>query len=457
MVWVQTLESPRMPQRSKARSSPLSASSGSSALGSCPASPGRQIASPSSQDVRTPLRRNPGVRLPREGASPGGGEVIAARSGWMSRTLQSAEDMDTYDCTDRKLAISKSTGSLSTASASPSEVRRPSIHKSASSTWHPGCSAGKASPGWRRQQARPALVDKQDKLAALRQWDQKRIAEKVEHGKQLREERFDRLLNETQAGAGPVFDATMTLRKHETNEDTRRRNLYATWSDSVYEPLKTQIESHLSPPDRVFEQALSGSKTVGFQLPGQSFSLQARHEDDPTWKDLTDHAWEDAFDREATAVLEGWCPLDMKASSSDPSRGLRPLGARTRPALDPTSWGQLKLQGTLYGRFAQVVEEGPHARMGKRGAPDIFPPDEMDRVPAAGKRSIRAGPRTTQHHDVGMLRGDGAAWNGEASLSKTCYGVSSGAPVQDHYTYETGARVTDVEFPLGKRMVPRFQ
>jgi len=382
--------------------------------------------------------------------------MIAAESGWMSRTLQSAEDLATFDCMDRKLAPSRSAGNLSTTDASRSEAGRPSIHKSASSTWHPGCSPGKASPGWRRQQQRPALVDKQDKLEALRQWDQKRIAEKVEHGKQLREERFDRLLNETRSGGGPVFDAMMTLRKHETHEDTRKRNLYATWSDRVYEPLQTQIEAHLSPPDRVFEQTLSGSKTVGFQMPGQSFSLQARREDDPTWKQLTDHAWEDAFDREATAVIEGWCPWDMKASSSDPSLGLRPPAARSRPVLDPTSWGQLKLQGTLYGRFAQVVEEGPHARMGKRGGADIFPPDEADRVSAAGKRSIRAGPRAIQHHDTGMLRRDGAAWNGEASLSKTCYGVSSGAPVQDHYTFETGARVTDVEFPIGKRMVPHF-
>mmetsp|Transcript_12583 Transcript_12583/g.23724 ORF Transcript_12583/g.23724 Transcript_12583/m.23724 type:complete len:134 (-) Transcript_12583:31-432(-) len=132
------------------------------------------------------------------------------------------------------------------------------------------------------------------------------------------------------------------------------------------------------------------------------------------------------------------------------------MRSRSRLTFEPTKWGQLQLQGTVYGRFAQAVEKGPGARMGKKAATEISAPDESDGVQTAGKRTVRDGSRRVRHHDTGMLRGDGTAVRGESSLRKTWHGVSSGAPDQDHYTFEVGARVTDCEFPLGKRTFPQW-
>lgn len=481
MVWLQTFESPRMPQRGEAERG--GSPQGTLTL-SAPASPAATIragrpGSPAGQNV-TPVRKVMGARLPREGACLGGGEISVVDRGWHAKTIRCAQEPEMRDW---KMVASKSTGSISDAGrsdenrsalhrsasatwhgsaaqakGSPGSKSDGSFHRSASATWHAGGSPTKGSPcsgsrGWR---PRPDLVAKQERLNARRQLDQARIAEKVEHGKQRREDRFDRLLNETFSGTHKVFDGISKVRQHELHEEQRRRDLHANWGEKVYQPLETQILDHMNPPHRALEQSLSGSKSVGFQIPGQSFKLQVHREDDPTCREMADHAWEDAFDREATAVLSGFSTWDLRAAGADPNRGLSPPAARSKPVLDPTMWGQQKLQGTLFGRFAQVVEEGPNVRMGKRGAPDISAPCESDGVACAGKRSIRAGPHVVQHHDTGMLRRDGAAWNGESFLNRSSYGASSGAPVQDHYTYETGGRVTDVEFPLGKRMYPSF-
>lgn len=354
------------------------------------------------------------------------------------------------------LGRSKSTGSLSGTITKSEDVGQ-----QARATWQAGISPEKSSPGQNSWQRRN-LVEKQEKLDSQRQQDHKNIAEKVEFHKRLREERFDRLMNETFRPSRPVYETAMTLREHIMHEEQRKRDLHAMWEEKVYEPIKAQIEHHMNPADRTMQASVSSSR--GYIPPktqqsvSDGFRVQVHREDDPTWREVSDHTWEETFDREATAILEGWSTSsNLRASTlEDPSRGLSPAAARSRPVLDPTMWGQLKLQGTLFGRFAQVVEEGPNARMGKRGGPTICAPDESDGVPSAGKRSIRAGPRSIRHNDTGMLRGDGTAWNGQGSLRKTWHGASSVAPLQDHYTYETGARVTDVEFPLGKRTFPNF-
>merc|ERR1719263_439633 len=126
-------------------------------------------------------------------------------------------------------------------------------------------------------------------------------------------------------------------------------------------------------------------------------------------------------------------------------------GARSRPTLEPSLWSQEHLQGTLFGHFAQIAEQGAEFKRSRRGGTDIHIPDENDGVEAVGKRNTRAFGR----NDLGILKGDTAA-QGESSTKKTAWGAASGAPTQDHYTYETGTRVTDIEFPLGKRMFPEF-
>ena len=43
---------------------------------------------------------------------------------------------------------------------------------------------------------------------------------------------------------------------------------------------------------------------------------------------------------------------------------------------------------------------------------------------------------------------------GESQQYKLDAGESCGAPCQNHYDFSTGQKVTDNEFPLGKRVFP---
>lgn len=415
--------------------------------------PQRSSSLPSRQAAST-QRKVAGRWLPREGALPGGGNISVSDHQRLARLVQRAEEP--------RLATSDSSGSLSSASPIKNHV----LDEKARATWQAGTHPPKGEMGAKRWKHR-CLSMKHEMLDALRQQDQKHISEKVAHHKELRDERFERLMNATFSGFQPVLEASTVLRQHQVSEVQRKRDLHAAWGEHVYQPLETQILDHLNPVTQALERNASSPTIAGdfakrpptrFRQHHEPFRVQVHVEDDPTWKQIADHTWEESFDREATAVLDGLnASAKLRAAAlDDASRGLSPARARSRPVLDPTLWGQLRLQATLYGRFPQVVEEGPDARMGKRGAPKICPPDESDGMLAAGKRSIRAGPHAIQHNDTGMLRGDGSAWNGQAFLSRTWHGASSGAPMQDHYTFAIGSAATDVEFPIGKRLVPHF-
>merc|ERR1712070_1016011 len=168
-------------------------------------------------------------------------------------------------------------------------------------------------------------------------------------------------------------------------------------------------------------------------------------------------ATEEAFDREAARVI-GWTarspfspgpPSVMRQTWAPGEVRLEPGAGR--PTLEPTEWGQTKLQALPCGNFAQCVEQGPQARMFTRGGADCsFAPDESDGISAAGKRTARVfGSRSVSHSDLGLLR---TSDRGQAALHKTSLGASSAAPMQDHYSYQTGPAVTNAEFPLGKRL-----
>lgn len=94
-------------------------------------------------------------------------------------------------------------------------------------------------------------------------------------------------------------------------------------------------------------------------------------------------------------------------------------------------------------------ENGPEFRRCRRGGTDAHIPDPSDGVLAAGTLKSKV------HGlgDVGILRGTHNV-QGEASLHKNLLGRSCGAPNQDHYAYETGAYVTDLEFPTRMKVFP---
>lgn len=297
------------------------------------------------------------------------------------------------------------------------------------------------------ERKRIEIKSKLRKIDDARERHLKEMAEVVERRHERRGERFDRLLENVTGRDNLAYRTALALRERQDHEEKSRRELHQNWEQQVYQPIAKQAYDHMNPPNRAMKQMLHGSKTVGFLLPETKKTIVANVDGDPNRRPVVELAKERAFHQVANAVLG--------QSSSSPD--LRMIAghvvprARSRPSMEPELWGQVRLQGTLFGHFAQIAEQGANFKRTRRGGTDVHVPDEHDGVEAVGKRNTRSFGR----NDLGILKGDTAA-RGEASSFKQSWGAASGAPTQDHYTYEQGTRVTDIEFPLGKRMFPAF-
>jgi len=297
------------------------------------------------------------------------------------------------------------------------------------------------------ERKRAEILSKLSKVEAQRQRDLKDMVEVVEKRHERRAERFERLLDNVTGRDNLAYRTAMALRERDDHEIRRKRQLHENWDEQVYKPIATQAYEHMNPPNRNIKQMQHGSKSVGFLLPDSKKTLVANVDGDPNRKPVIEMAKENAFHQVANAVLG-------KSSSAPDLRlmaGHVVPRARSRPTMEPELWSQVHLQGTLFGHFAQIAEQGANFKRARRGGTDVHIPDEHDGVEAVGKRSTRSFGR----NDLGILKGDTAA-QGESSGHKSSWGAASGAPTQDHFTYETGCRVTDVEFPLGKRMFAGF-
>lgn len=309
------------------------------------------------------------------------------------------------------------------------------------------------------------MLHKKEKHDAVRDRDQKLITERIESSKDLREARFKRLLSSMTGEGTLAFETAMDLRERSEREEARRRELYKDWDENIFQPMAAQAHRRLNPPDRRFEQALSGTRSVTWSLPGdEEIRLIHKVRDCPVRRPMVEHAKENAFHLAAEKVLgrSQSAPILRGGAASGgldlPSRTSGVLGytedeiipkARSKETLDPTVWSQTRIQDTLYGHFAQKSEQGKGFKACIRQGPNMHLPDESDGVPVAGVRFSRA----TGYNDKGILVGERAA-RGESSVCKTFHGRSSAAPAQDHFTFETGRRVTDLEFPLGRRPPP---
>lgn len=297
------------------------------------------------------------------------------------------------------------------------------------------------------ERKRAEIMSKLSKVEAQRQRDLKDMLEVVERRHERREDRFKRLVENVTGRDNLAYRTAMALRERQDHEDKRRRELHANWDEQVHQPIALQAYEHMNPPNRVIKQTLVGSKSVGFLLPTDKKVLRANVEADPNRKPVIELAKESMFHQAASAVLgQSHSMHDLRNIG-----GSNAPGARSRPSLEPSLWSQERLQGTLFGHFAQIAEQGANFKRSRRGGTNIHIPPEDDGVEAVGKRSTRAFGK----NDLGILKGDTAA-QGESSTHKMEWGAASGAPVQDHFTYETGVRVTDIEFPLGKKMFPQF-
>lgn len=305
-----------------------------------------------------------------------------------------------------------------------------------------------------QERRRLEIQRKQAKVEDLRARDQKVIQEAVEFKKDLREQRFLRLLdNLTQKGV--AFQTAMELQEFDANEVNRRMGLLHEWEQQCWTPIAQQAFHKMNPP--TYSKQFKGSRKVAFQLPNDVFRFKVDSKKDPTLRCLLQHAEEEAFDKYVTATLgrSQSVPahkqvLRLMQAQETPAVGFLPR-AVTRPVLEPELWSSTQIEGTMFGRFATATAWGAEGRRLRRGGADVFIPDESDGVPPAGTRMSR----TLGPYDKGILQGD-CGFLGESSAFKTRSGAGPVAPCQDHFDFDVSQEATNLEFPQGKKLFPEF-
>lgn len=302
-----------------------------------------------------------------------------------------------------------------------------------------------------QEQHMATIIAKHEKLEEKRERDRRAVLERVEFNKEQREDRFKRLLDEVMGRDSLTSLLAWEIRRREAHQEKRQKELHAAWEEKVFNPLQTQAHEKLNPQDRALLQRLAGTKSVSFEMPGDVFRLRASPHEDPVRKVLVETAKENAFHQAASAVLgQSHSAPDLRSLQSAP--GQKPTlipKPVSRPVLEPVEWGQVAIKGTIHGHTAQVTRNGTGLRRTVKGGKDAHLPDESDGVVPAGTRK---GPNGAIN-DKGILKGD-AASRGSASEHKNPFGSSCAAPGQDHYMFEIGSHVTNMEYPHGKRLFP---
>lgn len=337
-------------------------------------------------------------------------------------------------------------GRLAKSTSAPSMHSESILKGSASQTGQQQMTGGSRSGMPQRAVSQADLreeLKRRDKLAKVQEQrvgDALSIQERVERNKDLREQRFNRLMEEVMGDDPLKQHCAELLRDTEKDEYRRESAMCDAWHAKVFDRIQRQIQKEMNPASRMLAQQQRGKKEVGIREPGDKLVAMYPQDADPMKADLRKFAKEEHFRRQAERYLAG----DSEASVDEILRPGRIRKYTSKPTLEPEYWEQYKLQATPYGHFAQVAEAGQGFRtLVKRGN---HAPPEHDGIAAAGKRRTR-----WEKNDLGILKGE-IRHRGEASLQKRDYGASNSAPNQDHYLYETGRRVVDSEFPQGKRM-----
>eukprot|EP00928_Gymnodinium_smaydae_P047294 TRINITY_DN31556_c0_g1_i1.p1 TRINITY_DN31556_c0_g1~~TRINITY_DN31556_c0_g1_i1.p1 ORF type:complete len:532 (-),score=74.61 TRINITY_DN31556_c0_g1_i1:100-1530(-) len=433
------------------------------------------------RSIRSPTPGAHGNRLPREGHK-GGGSLVTPNPGLLETVVFEVELHADHDPFPPGLGATQGAGSRSASRShsrgagartrgtrSTGEQGRHTSANSgtsaagkgtsqpdsaASSVAHPndGEAQGPKKIG-QEERKRAEIFSKWQKIEVLRSQDQKGILERVERGRDRREERFDRLLEAVTGRDNLAYKTALALRERENHEEKRRQELHDAWESKVYQPITVQASKHMNPPDRERSQRETGSKSVDFRLPSDTRRIVVNVLDDPVRGPMVDHARENCFHHVANQVMGNSqsAPTLRDHFSPPQAPGSIVSRARTRPVLEPSNWSLPQLKSTMFGDFAGKCEYGPGFRRALRGGTDVHIPDSSDCVLAAGSTHSRA----YGTGDVGILRGDTAA-QGESFNFKTAQGASSAAPAQDHFGFARGAHITDMEFPLGKRIFPEF-
>lgn len=408
-------------------------------------------------------------RLPREGPAPGAGMMeVHDRSifdNQVREAIASAAELPPGLSSSKRRSSTAANRKIKknsrSESNSTSQHRDGTTRSSGSTTGSPRSSVGgdKRPPVTQQrlgpeERRRRELMSKWEKTQALRERDQKDMKERCERRRDDRDDRFKRLDEEVSGRGGLAYQTAMALRDRENRDWQRRCDLHADWEEKIYCPMATTAFEHLNQPNRAVQQLMGGSKSVSFTMPGDKVTLVHKVHECPLRKPLVDLANENAFHVTATQVLGRSASAPSMPGAPRHMFGKREsviASATSRPVLEPEDWSQTRIQGTLFGHFAQKAEEGEGFCRSLRGGSGVHLPDESDGIFAAGTRVHREFGR----HDKGILRGTSGS-QGESSLYKAVHGSSCGAPAQDHYTFGRGTAITAIEFPKGKKMDLNF-
>jgi len=383
----------------------------------------------------------PPSKLPREGATPGGGRMAVHDHSILESSMVALGGA----MAEHEASRHETTGLSSTRRGA---MAAPRTHSSGSNLRASQSSFLDDAPT-RQERAAAIIIAKHERNAELAAMDHKILREKIDKRKDWRDARFKRLLESVSGEDNLAYRTAMDLRDRDEREALRKQQRHEEWNAKIGNVIAEQCFKHMNPPDRAAYQKLAGKKNVQWTMPGYKPRLTVNLHDDPNHKDVVQHAQEHAFHHIADSMLGRSQSAPTIQTLGATRAGFLPM-AVSRSVLEPTEWSQQKFQGTLFGLNAQVAEFGPGFHRGRRGGSDVHLLDESDGVPCAGTR-IHA--RTGSYYDKGILAGAKAA-NGESSEHRTLHGASSGAPTQDHFLYESGFHVTNQEFPKGRKTFP---
>lgn len=342
-------------------------------------------------------------------------------------------------------------------------IRRPQKQKlafrvSEDSLEHPVSRSRKAksrspshSPRSRKEHAKRRAAARQAvervRLAEEDEHRQRDVLERVDKQRERRDAYFNRLVENVAGAAGEKFNADISVHVRDWSRDQYRVacQLCDQWTTRCFEPIQGKVNAQLQKLDLDRQRT---PRSTGLATPRGAYKDPGKVHvgiKDPLKHALMDQAAEAMFQRLSDRVLKQK-PLELVDLHS---QFREPCMERylTRPTLEPAYWDSGRINGTPYGHFAKVCADTaagarPHSLL-KRGN---FVPDEADGVAAAGKRRTR-----WAYNDVGILRGN-IVRDGEAMQYQNNVGAGHGAPLQDHYTFQVGSKVTDNEFPRGKKI-----
>ncbi|KAF4657859.1 hypothetical protein FOL47_008282 [Perkinsus chesapeaki] len=324
------------------------------------------------------------------------------------------------------------------------------------------------------------------KAMEQREADAKYIRNKVERFKEMREERFQRLLKALNSRTELKDEITNLLDGHTLMEESRRYDVWKGWTEGVWDKIQRQCDHLINTVDKNLETHFSKSKTVTFSMTDEPRTTSVDVSRDPTKWSLYSAALEDRFARSSRRALSSdessssWSGHPMRSVMLDsteseryatevpreehlhsiaPPSLLDPLKRqgsvlrkhRSRPVLEPMEWGSVRLKATSCGQLARLSAPPGveiHSRPLKRM--DGFVDAEDMQASAAGLR------RTSERHrDLGILA-PGKPFvrkEGQSALYKDMVTYAScGAPCQGHFHFPTSKASVDREFPRGKKM-----